>query len=113
MVLLSLLTLNQIRELRPDLEQRKLRIIHSGRILADSVNLHEYIQSHAERVAQKEGDTKGKGKEKSTSFIWLHCSVGAELKPGEEDDDGSTQVRTIHGKFELCLSSNDYYRKPR
>jgi len=87
----------KIRDLREDLSRRRLRIIHSGRILADSQNLSEYLSKHEKNaIAPDQEDAKGKGNEtQGYQVTWLHCSVGTELADGEEEGDGTSQKPQI------------------
>lgn len=103
----------QIREQRPMLERRRLKIIHSGRLLVDATHLLEYIQTLESRAhardsyndsgALSRADTNGKGKARTEPQrpIWLHCSVGTRLEPHEEDDgtipQPSTEVNNLRG----------------
>lgn len=90
----------KIRDERADLSRRRLRIIHSGRILADSQKLSEYLSKYDERTTASDlqlQDAKGKEKEEAhdRQVTWLHCSVGAELVDGEEEGDGTSQKPQI------------------
>jgi hypothetical protein len=93
----------QIREARPQLQRRRLRLIHAGRLLTDETQLASWLGTLEER--QLRAATKGKdetdplalltppGPSAPGSVPWLHCSVGAPLSDGEEDGDAQAQVR--------------------
>ena len=93
----------QIREARPQLQRRRLRLIHAGRLLTDETQLASWLGTLEER--QLRAATKGKdetdplallippGPSVPGSVPWLHCSVGAPLSDGEEDGDAQAQVR--------------------
>ena len=91
----------QIREERPQLHRRRLRLIHGGRLLTDSTQLASWLSTLEER--QQRAATKDKDDVDSSivpiapgpsSVSWLlHCSVGPPLSEGEEDDDVQAQVR--------------------
>jgi hypothetical protein len=91
----------QIREERPQLQRRRLRLIHAGRLLTDNTQLASWLSTLEER--QQRAATKDKDDADSSiaptapgpsSVSWLlHCSVGPPLSEGEEDDDVQAQVR--------------------
>ena len=91
---------SQIREERPQLQRRRLRLIHAGRLLPDKTQLTSWLGTLEERQ-QRAAATTTKGKEEADSSVlpaaapapWLHCSVGAQLTDGEEDGETQTQVR--------------------
>ena len=94
----------QIREERPQLHRRRLRLIHGGRLLTDNTQLASWLSTLEER--QQRAATKDKEDVDSSiaptapgpsSVSWLlHCSVGPPLSEGEEDDDAQAQVRRPH-----------------
>lgn len=84
--------------------KRRLRLIHSGRLLTNGTFLFDWLISLEERqhraVHQKGGDSNNDEEDGSvpvTTAIgstWLHCSVGAEIFEGEDElDDGKPAVR--------------------
>ena len=105
----------KVRESRPQIARRRLRLIHAGRIFTNDVKLLEYFQASekCQKRSTEARDDKGKGKQKEVldtremddrtsqvpTPLWLHCSVGAEMK-ADEDEDDRIQVRTL---FERCL----------
>ncbi|KAH7096435.1 DUF2407 ubiquitin-like domain-containing protein [Auriculariales sp. MPI-PUGE-AT-0066] len=119
-----------IRQQRPLLERRRLRIIHSGRLLTDATHVMEFIKTLEERARAVHDNqpehlewplvetkppspsppTDAKGKGKATSqvpLVWLHCSVGARLEPHEEDDgvlQQTEQTRALRGFDRLAAA---------
>ncbi|KAF8739446.1 hypothetical protein AX14_009619 [Amanita brunnescens Koide BX004] len=81
----------QIRQARPELRDRRLRLIQSGQLLTDGTHLLSHFASLEERQ-QKGTDTSS---DRSSNTAWLHCSVGPSFEPGEEEDDGKTQTAQI------------------
>jgi len=92
----------KIREERPQLQRRRLRLIHAGRLLPDRTQLTSWLGTLEERQ-QRAAMTTVKGKEEADSSVlpaaapapWLHCSVGAQLTDGEEDGETQTQEAQI------------------
>ena len=109
---------SQIREARPKLQRRRLRLIHAGRLLADSTHLASWLGTLEERQQQQQQQqrTATKARDESDPSIfanappssavapvpapWLHCSVGAQLSDGEEDGEAQPQVR----RWQMLLS---------
>ncbi|KAH9975627.1 DUF2407 C-terminal domain-containing protein [Russula compacta] len=95
----------KIREARPQLQRRRLRLIHAGRLLADGTQLASWLGAHEER--QQRAATKSKdepnpstwptlpGSAAAAAVPWLHCSVGAQLSEGEEDGEAQQQEAQI------------------
>ncbi|KAF8813740.1 hypothetical protein BYT27DRAFT_7157544 [Phlegmacium glaucopus] len=84
-----------IREVRPELQSRRLRLIHSGRLLSEGTLLHAWIISLEERQNRANVDEGITGLLKTTT-TWIHCSVGQPLEPGEADtEDSNTQTSQI------------------
>jgi hypothetical protein len=87
--------LSQIREVRPELRNRRLRLIHSGRLLSEGTLLHAWVISLEERQkrANADEDITGHISKTTTTTTWIHCSVGQPLEHGEGDtEDSNTQV---------------------
>lgn len=86
----------QIRDVRPELQRRRLRLIHSGRLLTDGTFIYSWLISleDKQRKAVKEVTTEEDVPSFSQALTWLHCSVGPELTH-EEEEENLTQVRTI------------------
>jgi hypothetical protein len=93
----------KIREERPQLQRRRLRLIHAGRLLTDNTQLASWLSTLEER--QQRAAAKDKDDPDSSialtapgpsSVPWLlHCSVGPPLSEGEEDDDAQAQARQL------------------
>ena len=81
-------------------------MIHQGQLLADGAQLYARIASTGQRQSKpgttslgaaggnEEADEEegaGGAGEQSAGTTWLHCSVGPQLKEGEEED-GKVQV---------------------
>ncbi|KAI0260683.1 DUF2407 C-terminal domain-containing protein [Gloeopeniophorella convolvens] len=95
----------KIREARPQLQRRRLRLIHSGRLLADGTELALWLSSLEER--QRRAAAKDKDKDETDPLLspttttpggfgsvpWLHCSVGAQLSEGEEEGEAQPQAQ--------------------
>ncbi len=86
----------QIKQERPTLARRRLRLIHAGRLLSDGSYLFQILQPHEQRKSRAIDD-KDEGTHGTPTVpfpIWLHCSVGAEMTGTEaEAEDLKTQVR--------------------
>ena len=84
-----MLTGLQIRDARPSLQDRRLRLIHSGRLLTDGTQLYSWLETLEERqrraAAANEGDSNSPLGDTALN-TWLHCSVGPKLEPGEEEE---------------------------
>ncbi|KAF5385934.1 hypothetical protein D9615_002291 [Tricholomella constricta] len=85
----------KIRDGRPELEDRRLRLIHSGRLLTEGTFLYSWLASLEERQKRAAPDD-AIGAQQSphppSGITWIHCSVGPKLVPGEAEEEGRTQV---------------------
>lgn len=80
----------QIRSERPQLDARRLRLIHSGRMLPNETSLHSWISAQDERHRK----SKQFHEDELEEALIMHCSVGPQVESNEEEnDDGSAQVR--------------------
>ncbi|KAJ3759444.1 DUF2407 ubiquitin-like domain-containing protein [Lentinula raphanica] len=71
-----------IREQRPEFTHRRLRLIHSGRLLTDNALVSSWLKP-----------SEGADNSHAT---WLHCSVGQKLEPSEiENEESKEQVSQI------------------
>ncbi|KAK7045683.1 hypothetical protein VNI00_007516 [Paramarasmius palmivorus] len=93
---------NTIRRERPELKNRRLRLIHSGRLLTNGTFIYLWLKKLDERQRRATSD-EGKGNggvdasvTPSTIATWLHCSVGREIEQNEEEEDGS-QIQPARG----------------
>ncbi|KAJ7647535.1 DUF2407 ubiquitin-like domain-containing protein [Roridomyces roridus] len=80
---------DMIRRERPQLERRRLRFIHSGRLLADTTLLDPWLRELDEKRKQS-GDDRAAVAE----MTWVHCSVGREIVDGE-DEEGNEQTAQL------------------
>ncbi|KAJ7497022.1 DUF2407 ubiquitin-like domain-containing protein [Mycena latifolia] len=74
---------NLIRSLRPQLKDRRLRFIHSGRLLADTTLLYSWLAALDEKQRQTSGEDDSTPVSPTT---WMHCSVGREIEDGEDEE---------------------------
>ena len=89
----------QIRDARPELQKRRLRLIHSGRLLTDGTFIYSWLTSleDKQRKAIKEVTTEEDFPNTSKAFTWLHCSVGPELTHEEEEEDlAQVRIARLH-----------------
>jgi hypothetical protein len=91
------------------LKDRRLRLIHSGRLLTDGILLYSWLASLEERQKRAAPDDE-KGAQNATATptttTWMHCSVGPKLEAGEEEsDEGKTQV-SLHSIVHPFLPLN-------
>lgn len=81
----------QIREARPELNDRRLRLIQSGRLLTDGTSLHALLVTLEERQLRMNMDSDIPER---TATTWIHCSVGSKMEKGElAEDDEKEPVR--------------------
>ncbi|KAF8574333.1 hypothetical protein K439DRAFT_1416038 [Ramaria rubella] len=89
---------NKIRSERAEVANRRLRLIHSGRLLTDGTLLYPWLVALEERQrrahSKEEGQT-GNKESLDQPNTWLHCSVGPVMEVGEEDDRGTAQTTQI------------------
>ncbi|KAF9516473.1 hypothetical protein BS47DRAFT_1340811 [Hydnum rufescens UP504] len=95
----------KIRNERPSLARRRLRLIHSGRLLTNGTLVHGWLTSLEER--QNRALVRGiptapdnpATSAAASGGIWLHCSVGPEMPEGELDDDKvqTSQLTPLRG----------------
>ncbi|KAG8706202.1 hypothetical protein FRC08_001215 [Ceratobasidium sp. 394] len=101
-----------IRSLRPELERRRLRLVHAGRILTDGIRLVPWLDALKARARNAASTTNRSAVSSPTSptfpartsisssnYIelvslapdtWIHCSIGPEGE-GIEDEEGEQQ----------------------
>lgn len=97
-LLFSHLTNTQIRDARPELCNRRLRLIQSGRLLTNGTYLYSWLEALEERqqraIVTEEDNVQHPAKSSTT---WVHCSVGPAVEPGNDDSDEGKQV--LHRRF--------------
>lgn len=69
------------------MHNRRLRLIHSGRLLTDGTFIYGWLKSLEEHQRRAHGTTleSGGDGDQGTS-TWLHCSIGMEMQEDEEED---------------------------
>ncbi|KAG8935749.1 hypothetical protein FRC02_006558 [Tulasnella sp. 418] len=94
----------KIRLERAALSNRRLRLIHSGRLLTDGTFLYDWLDTLEERQKRSKGaaveNTRHGGAESSSisSSTWLHCSVGPEMSGNDEEESvQKTQLTPLRG----------------
>jgi hypothetical protein len=95
----------QIRKARPQLTDRRLRLIHSGRLLTDGTLLYSWITTLEERQRRATSDEANEMQQPSNITTWLHCSVGPKVEHGEESEETNTQVCVNFPRLDLSLTS--------
>ncbi|KZP23272.1 hypothetical protein FIBSPDRAFT_919127 [Athelia psychrophila] len=84
----------RIKGARPELQDRRLRLIHAGRLLTDGTLLYSWITTLEER--QRRATDKGETAESaSVGTTWLHCSVGPKIEEGEDGEEGRLQTAQL------------------
>ena len=87
---------------RTELQDRKLRLIHSGRLLADGMPIFTWIESQESRqkkVATSVDDEAQESSISATNATWLHCALGAEMDDNGDNDEG-LQVSV----YDICVT---------
>ncbi|EFI28165.1 hypothetical protein CC1G_14192 [Coprinopsis cinerea okayama7 len=89
-----------IRATRPELKDRKLRLIHLGRLLTDGTYLYSWLASLEERQRRAAEANNEDGLSWKPSTIWIHCSIGPKLATPEDElreDTTSGQLQPVRG----------------
>ncbi|KAI0040293.1 hypothetical protein FA95DRAFT_1566530 [Auriscalpium vulgare] len=101
---------SSIRTARSQLHNRRLRLIHSGRLLTDGTFLYSWLTSLEERQrranakdalsadgegAPTSGDAAVVPAAAASGMAFLHCSVGPQFSDGEIDEETKTQTTQI------------------
>ena len=70
------------------MKDRRLRLIHSGQLLTDTTLLYSRLttQEDRQRRITPHGEEAESSPQAPISHAWLHCSIGPQLKEGEEDE---------------------------
>ncbi|KAJ7128982.1 DUF2407 ubiquitin-like domain-containing protein [Mycena crocata] len=86
---------NMIRRERPQLKDKRLRFIHSGRLLADTILLNSWLEDLDEKRKQSSEDDSAP----MSVTTWIHCSVGREIQDGddEEENEQKAQLQPARG----------------
>lgn len=88
----------KIRDGRPELKDRRLRLIHSGRLLTEGTFLYSWLASLEERQKRASPDDSNNTQQPSyppSGTTWIHCSVGPKFAPGEAEEEGRTQTAQL------------------
>lgn len=94
----------KIREARPDLKDRRLRLIQSGRLLTDGTSLHDLLMALEER--QQGMNTESNAPRKAAT-TWIHCSVGPKMEKAdmiEDEKEPEVQLRPVRGFDRLAVA---------
>ncbi|OSX56396.1 hypothetical protein POSPLADRAFT_1159803 [Postia placenta MAD-698-R-SB12] len=99
----------KIREARSQLQNRRLKLILAGQLLADNVALYTRLAALElrQRRAASNDVASESPREQGTSTIWLHCSVGPQLTDGEEEEETqvqSAQLKPLRGFDRLAAA---------
>ena len=77
----------KIRTQRPDLRNRRLRLIYAGRLLTNDVFVFQHLAAVDERARRRDATKHdAAGPQHDTHNTWIHCNVGPEIQPGEEEE---------------------------
>ena len=78
---------------------RRLRLIHSGRLLTNDTLLHPWLtplEGRQKRVETEDGDTGSVNAVAATTArpatMWFHCSVGQVMAPDDPEEEDRLQV---------------------
>ncbi|EJF63268.1 hypothetical protein DICSQDRAFT_55569 [Dichomitus squalens LYAD-421 SS1] len=110
-----------IRTARPELKDRRLRLIHQGHLLADGAQLYARIASPMWQQRRRNAGATPSGvggtddgddeairaaEENAQGTTWLHCSVGPQLKEGEEEEGRiqTAQLKPLRGFDRLAAA---------
>ncbi|KAF9644071.1 hypothetical protein BDM02DRAFT_3103492 [Thelephora ganbajun] len=97
----------KIRHVRPELQRRRLRLIHSGRLLTDGTFVYSWLTSLEDKQQRAVREvTTEEVPIASRALTWLHCSVGPELTQEEEEETLSqaTQIKPLRGFDRLAAA---------
>lgn len=77
----------QIVAARPQFKERRLRLIHAGRLLTDGTLLHSWLSTLEERQLRANESPSDDLPSQPHIITWLHCSVGPKIDPGAQVED--------------------------
>jgi len=80
---------------RPQLKDRRLRLIHAGRLLTDGTLLHPWLSTLEGRQLRAKTSDASLSSPRPHIITWLHCSVGPTLEAGTETEDNPPQVAQL------------------
>ncbi|KAI6044920.1 DUF2407 C-terminal domain-containing protein [Pisolithus marmoratus] len=89
---------------RPQLCDRRLRLIHAGRLLTDGIRLHPWLTALEEKQHRVTSTTEESMQ--SSMITWLHCSVGPVIERGTESEEKPqvTQIQPLRGFDRLATA---------
>ncbi|KAI0786128.1 DUF2407 C-terminal domain-containing protein [Abortiporus biennis] len=100
-----------IRQAREPLKQRRLRLIHSGRLLTDGTHVYPLIVAQEEKQKPSSSDASSSTPSSPTDpapvlTTWLHCSVGPQTTDGEEEEASvqTAQLKPLRGFDRLAAA---------
>ncbi|TCD68343.1 hypothetical protein EIP91_010981 [Steccherinum ochraceum] len=95
-----------IRDQRENLKDRRLRLIQSGRLLADDTQLYSWLTTQEERRLQSRSGDESEAPSVPASTTWLHCSVGPQMSENEEEDTKmqTAQLKPLRGFDRLAAA---------
>ncbi|KAH7915447.1 DUF2407 C-terminal domain-containing protein [Hygrophoropsis aurantiaca] len=92
---------------RPELKDRRLRLIHAGRLLTDGTLLFSWLNTLEERqhravVVNDNQDTPAQ----ANVITWLHCSVGPVVEAGADTEEKpqEAQLQPLRGFDRLATA---------
>ncbi|KIM53458.1 hypothetical protein SCLCIDRAFT_1222777 [Scleroderma citrinum Foug A] len=93
---------------RPQLADRRLRLIHAGRILANGIRLRSWLSALEERqhCSSLSNEAPPSPVQTPTAVTWLHCSVGPKIEPETEAEDmpQTVQIQPLRGFDRLATA---------
>ncbi|KAH7924545.1 hypothetical protein BV22DRAFT_1112770 [Leucogyrophana mollusca] len=92
---------------RHELKDRRLRLIHAGRLLTDGTLLHPWLNALEERQQRATTTNDNPDAQSQSSVItWLHCSVGPVIEPGAdaEEKPQEAQLQPLRGFDRLATA---------
>lgn len=108
----TMFSILQIRERRPDISRRKLRLIHGGKNLARTLplstlkpNRRSFPETESSEVSQSPSLNTRSLHESIhlDEIVWIHCSVGDEVHEDEEEEEDTAVhvcgIYSIHIRF--------------
>ncbi|KAG6330552.1 hypothetical protein ID866_8535 [Astraeus odoratus] len=92
---------------RPQLRDRRLRLIHAGRLLTDGIRLHSWLITLEEKQQRATPSNETTSSPVQPSAItWLHCSVGPKVELGTETEEKPqvAQIQPLRGFDRLATA---------
>ncbi|KIK23496.1 hypothetical protein PISMIDRAFT_100371 [Pisolithus microcarpus 441] len=92
---------------RPQLSDRRLRLIHAGRLLTDGIRLHPWLTALEEKQHRVTSTSVESHLPAQSSVItWLHCSVGPVIERGTESEENPqvAQIQPLRGFDRLATA---------